>query len=290
MTEKILEVDKLTLKFGGLTALDDVSFDIEKSEILGLIGPNGAGKTTLVRVASRGLRPASGTVRVGGLDPYAVPARRAARAVAVVPQTLTPAFPFSALETVLLGRAPYQGPFGSRSSEDWVKARWAMDVAEIRHLSDRPVDELSGGERQRVFLAQTLAQDAPVLLLDEPTTHLDLRHVGTFLGLIRSLAHRDHRAILAVFHDLNLAAAVCDELFLLSAGTLAATGPPAHVLTRERIAEVFGVEADVWVSSRTGRPTIGFAPAITEQDAGSNGGEGRSAPGLRVVPTGGDDR
>jgi iron complex transport system ATP-binding protein len=263
-----LVVDGVVAGYGRGDVLRGASLRVEPGVVAGLIGPNGSGKTTLVRVASRGLRPVAGTIRVGGIDPYAVSSRRAARAVAVVPQALAPAFSFSALETVLLGRAPYQGPFGSRSVDDWSAARWAMREAEVDHLAERPVDQLSGGERQRVFLAQALAQDAPVLVLDEPTTHLDLRHVGAFLGLCRSLAHRDGRAVLSVFHDLNLAAAACERLFVLSAGRVVASGAPADVLTRARIAEVYGVDVDVSASERTGRPMIGFEPTIVEPDGG----------------------
>ena len=130
-----------------------------------------------------------GVVLINGRDPYRLSARAAARLVAVVPQEVAPAFSYTVLEMALMGRSPYTGAFGGGRADDWAKARWAMEAANVQHLADRPIDELSGGERQRVVLAQALAQDAPVLLLDEPTTHLDLHHVVETLSRVRRLAY-----------------------------------------------------------------------------------------------------
>ncbi len=246
----------VTAGYGSRRALDAVTVSVGEGEVVGLVGPNGSGKTTLVRVASRGLRPWSGDVRLAGRDPYAMRAREAARLVAVVPQELAPAFPFTVWETVLLGRAPYQSPWGRGSPDDWAQARRAMELAGVHGLADRPLDQLSGGEKQRVVLAQALAQDAPVLLLDEPTTHLDLGHVVHTLEVIAGLARREGRAVLGVFHDLNLAAAWCDRVVVLAGGKVVVAGLPAEVITRQMVAEVYGVEAEVFLEGLRGRPTV----------------------------------
>jgi ABC-type cobalamin/Fe3+-siderophores transport system ATPase subunit len=256
MPEPLLVLREVTAGYGRREAVHDVSFEVAAGEVVGLIGPNGSGKTTLLRVASRALRPWSGEVRIGGRDPYELRPREAARLVAVVPQELSAAFPFTVRETVLLGRAPYLSPWGGGSDEDWAQARRAMEAADITHLAERPLDELSGGERQRVVIAQALAQDAPVVLMDEPTTHLDLRHIVEALQLVASMARDQARAVLVVFHDLNLAAAVCDRIHALDGGRVVAAGPPREVLTRRFLAEVYGIEAEVYPHAVTGRPTV----------------------------------
>jgi len=229
-------------------------------EVVGLVGPNGSGKTTVIRVASRALHPTSGAVRVNGVDPYAITARHAARMVAVVPQEVAPVFSFTALEVALMGRSPHRSGWRLGSGEDWARVREAMRTTGVAELADRPIEELSGGERQRVILAQALAQDAPVLLLDEPTTHLDLLHVLEVLAVVRDLAERKRTAVLSIFHDLNLAAATCDRMYVLSGGRVVAEGPPDRVLTRSLLAEVYRVEAEVVPNSMTGRPMVALGP------------------------------
>jgi cobalamin transport system ATP-binding protein len=259
---KGLVLDGVTAGYGHRTVLRAVSLTARPGEFIGLIGPNGSGKTTLVRVASRGLEPRDGSVTVEAQNPYALRARQAARLVAVVPQEVQPAFEYSALEMVLMGRSPYRSAWGGGGAEDWAKARWAMAAANVQHLADRPLSELSGGERQRVILAQALAQDAPVLLMDEPTTHLDIRHVVDFVALVRELARSEAKAVLAIFHDLNLASAYCDRLYAIQGGHIVASGPPGSVLTRDLVAEVFGIEAEVAPVGTTGRPGVVVAPPL----------------------------
>jgi iron complex transport system ATP-binding protein len=256
MPEPLLQLDHVTAGYGRREALRDVTVEVAAGEVVGLIGPNGSGKTTLLRVASRALKPSSGGVRVAGRDPYGLRPREAARLVAVVPQELAAAFPFTVRETVLLGRAPYLSPWGGGSEEDWAQARRAMEVADVAHLADRPLDELSGGERQRAVIAQALAQDAPVVLMDEPTTHLDLRHIVEALQLVAAMARDQSKAVLVVFHDLNLAAAVCDRVYALAGGRVVVAGAPGKVLTRQFLAEVYGIEAEVYPHAVTGRPTV----------------------------------
>lgn len=191
--EPALVLERIRAGYGGPEVLHGLSLEVRPGEVVGLVGPNGCGKTTAVRVASRALRPSAGTVRVGGRDPYRMSAKEAARSVAVVPQDVIPAFPFDVLEFVLMGRAPYLSRWAGGGPADWAKAREAMEAVGVLHVADRPMDEVSGGERRRAVLAQALAQDAPVLLLDEPTTHLDVRHVVELHQLIRRLA--DERGV-----------------------------------------------------------------------------------------------
>ncbi|HMC51591.1 MAG TPA: ABC transporter ATP-binding protein [Acidimicrobiales bacterium] len=286
MPDPALLLDQVVAGYGGAPALDGVSLRVAPGEVVGVVGPNGSGKTTLVRVASRALRPREGRVQVAGVDPYAVRASRAARLVAVVPQDLVPVFSFTVLEVAMMGRSPYRSVWGSSTPEDWARVRAAMELTGVQHLADRPIEELSGGERRRVVLAQALAQDSPVLLLDEPTTHLDIRHVLDLVGTVRSLASGKDRAVLAVFHDLNLAAATCDRLVALSAGRVAAAGSPEEVVTPELLRSVYGVELEVHPSAATGRPVVALDPPFpvrptTLGRAHVVGGAGRGASVMR---------
>ncbi len=293
--EPLLALEDVTAGYGAAPpALRGVNLEVRPGEVVGLVGPNGSGKTTLVRVASRALRPGAGRVRVAGRDPYAISGRELARLVAVVPQDVLPAFSFTALEMVLMGRTPYRSAWGGGSAEDWARVRAAMAAASVQHLADRPLEELSGGERQRVVLAQALAQEAPVLLLDEPTSHLDIRHVVDVLGIVRGLAEREGAAVLAILHDLNVASMACDRLVVLDRGEVVAEGAPAAVLTGELLRGVYGVEAEVLTDDATGRPAIRLGPPratapLTGRRAHVVGGAGRGAPLLRRLVEAGYD-
>jgi iron complex transport system ATP-binding protein len=284
---ELVSLEEVTAGYDGRAVVHAVSLSIEGGEVVGLIGPNGSGKTTLVRVASRALRPMAGGVRVAGRDVYAIPSRQAARLVSVVPQELAPTFSFTALEVVLMGRSPYLSPWGSGRPDDFRIARQAMEAAAVHHLADRALEELSGGEKQGVVLAQALAQDAPVLLLDEPTTHLDLRHVVSILETVTRLAREEGKAVLAVFHDLNLASGFCDRLVALDSGRVVAEGPPEAVVTRALLSELYAVEAEVTPHFATGRPTVLLGPPLSPTRRGVLprahvvGGAGRGAPVMR---------
>ena len=255
-----LLLDHVSVGYGGSAVVEDLVLEARPGEVTGLIGPNGAGKTTVIRVASRALRPWAGSVRVDGKDPYVLRARETARIVAVVPQDIPWTFSYSALEMVAMGRAPHHSPWGGGDATDWKAVRRAMDATGISHLSDRPFEELSGGERQAVVLAQALAQDTPVLLLDEPTTHLDLRHVVDILTLVRSMARSEGKTVLAIFHDVNLASAYCDRVYALFRGGVAMAGSPREVITPQLLREIFGIEAEVVSTGASGRPAVVIAP------------------------------
>ncbi|MCI3921954.1 ABC transporter ATP-binding protein [Paenibacillus sp. TRM 82003] len=219
--------------------LHGVDLDAAAGRVLGVVGPNGSGKTTLLRTLHGSLRPAAGRVEVDGDDVAALSAREVARRVAVVAQEDEGVPPLTVADMVLLGRTPHRGAFSRTSAADEEGAAAALERVGALHLADRPFPELSGGERRRVLVARALTQDAPNLLLDEPTNHLDVRHQHDVLALLRGLG----RTVVVVLHDLNLAAAHCDEVVLLDAGRVVAAGTPGEVLTPQRVAAVYGVEA-----------------------------------------------
>lgn len=257
-----LAFEGLCLRLGERPIVDDVSLSLPPGEVVGLVGPNGAGKTTLLRLASRVLRPDRGRVLLGGRDAAQLPRRALAREVAVVPQETAVAFPFTAGELVLMGRAPHLGLLGFERRSDVELARQAMARVGIEALAGRSVLELSGGERQLVLVARALAQAPRVLLLDEPTAHLDLRHRLEVLARVREFAEGGGSA-LVVSHDLGLAARHCQRVALLAAGRLVAAGPPAGVLTPESLRGVFGVEAEV-LSTRDG--ALAVVPRAAARD------------------------
>lgn len=241
-TSAVLSLEGVGVRLGGRAVLRRADLSLGPGEVLGLVGPNGAGKTTLIRVATRLLRPEAGRVRVLGRRLEEIPRQALARSIAVVPQETQVPFAFQALEVVLMGRAPHLGLLGFETGRDLALAEAALARVGAAHLAARPLPLLSGGERQLVVLARALAQDAPILLLDEPTAFLDLRHRLEVLTLVRELA-REGRSALLVSHDLGLAARFCDRLAVLWDGEILAQGPPAQVLTPAVLERAFGVEA-----------------------------------------------
>lgn len=244
------------VRYGARAALDGVGARVVPGEVLGVIGPNGSGKSTLIRVLAGVRAPSSGTVRLDGHDLHALPRRERARRIALVPQETHLSFPIRVRDLVLLGRAPHTGRFGLERADDLRAAHDAMARAEVLELADRPVDELSGGERQRVVLARALAQDAGILLLDEPTSFLDLRHAVLLLDLVRDLCRARGLAVAVVLHDLNLAAMYCDRLLLLDRGRVHAVGTPDEVLTYRDLCAVYGTELYVALNDVTGRLVV----------------------------------
>jgi len=249
-----LAFEDVALRLGGRELLRGVSLALAPGEIVALVGRNGAGKTTLFRVASRILRPERGEVRIAGRAIGSLSRRELACELAVVPQDVGIPFPFRAGEIVLMGRAPHQGGLGFESADDLARARAAMEAVGIADLASRDVTALSGGERQLVLVARALAQDPRVLLLDEPTAHLDLRHRTVVVEQVRRFVG-DGRSALVVSHDLNLAARSCDRIALLAEGRLLACGKPAEVLDAATLRATFGIEADV-LAGPDGAPLV----------------------------------
>lgn len=237
--EVLLQACALRCGYPGRTVLDDVDLDVARGTVTALLGPNGSGKSTLLKTLAKTLPAQSGEVLIGGDPLRTLGFRELARRVAYVPQEELSAFPFTVEEIVLMGRMPYsEGLF--ETPEDHAAAARAMELADCADLAARPVTELSGGERQRVLLARALAQRAPVLLLDEPTSHLDVRHQVEIVRLLRRLADEGY-AIVAAVHDLNLAASVADRALLLDGGRIGLSGPCRDVLADARVDAVYRV-------------------------------------------------
>ncbi len=235
--------------------LRGVSLALGAGELVGLIGPNGSGKSTLLRVLSGVVRPRAGEVLLYGRCLHELSPREIARSIAVVPQDAHVEFPFSVLEVVLMGRSPYLAGFSFEDAEDLARARAAMERTGVAHLAHRTIQELSGGERQRVMLARALAQDTPILLLDEPAVFLDLRHVVEMYDLLRELLG-EGKSVLTVLHDLNLAAQYCDRVVLLDEGAVYCAGPPGDVLTYRAITQVYRTEVYIDLNDITGTVNV----------------------------------
>lgn len=231
------------MRYGAAEVLRDVTLTFDRPGLTAIVGPNGAGKSTLLGIIA-GLRgDYGGQCLLDGREVREWRRRALARVVSFVPQSLRLEFPFTAEQVVMMGRTPHcDGMF--ESPEDFAEVERAMDVTDTLHFRARDFRSLSGGERQRVVLASALAQSAPVLLLDEPTTFLDLRHQVGIYRLLHDLSSAG-RCVIAVTHDLNLAAAHADRVVLLDRGAVAADGPPASVLHPDRLREVFQVETQL---------------------------------------------
>jgi len=237
MTLEIKEVDAY---YGLVKVLTSVDFNAAQGELIGVIGPNGSGKTTLLRAISRILRPKVGTILLDDRDILEMKDREFSRNFAVVPQDTAVNFDFSALDVVLMGRNPHLGRLELETDKDMSIAKRSMELTNCWHLSERPITELSGGERQLVIIARALTQEPRVLLLDEPTSHLDINYQIEIMELLKRLTTQEGLIVIAVIHDLNLAAQYCDRLALLHKGQIAAAGTQEEVLTAANIKKAFG--------------------------------------------------
>ena len=252
----MIEVDSIFFRYHQEWVLQDISFQVKKGECIGVIGPNGSGKSTLLKILYRLLTPQRGEVLLELISLRKMSRKEIARKIAVVAQETYPIFPFRVVEIVLMGRSPNLGPLMFESQRDLDIAKKAMEWTEILPIADRPIDELSGGERKRVFIARALAQEPEMILLDEPTSNLDIHHQVEFLDLVLSLNREKGLTILMASHDLNLASEYCDRLIFLQNGKIYKMGSPEEVMTRENIEKVYGCE--VWVDRNpvSGMPRV----------------------------------
>lgn len=237
----MIQAQNLTYAIPGRTILDSVSFEIEAGDFIGLLGPNGSGKTTLLKALSGAIRNYSGSVRHKASELRDLTPKAIARAIAVVPQEANFALPFSALEVVLMGRFVHQKPFSFDSEEDLRIARQAMERCDCLSFAGQSIETLSGGEKQRVLVARALAQQTDVLLLDEPASHLDLRHQKELYALLNSLNQEDAKTIICVAHDVNSALAHCRKALLLKNGRLHFKGAVSDVLREKNLQQVFEI-------------------------------------------------
>ncbi len=242
--------------YTGVPVLHGVSLEAGRGEVLAIVGPNGSGKSTLLKVLGGTMRPSRGSVEFEGRDLHSLDRRYLARRIATVAQENTVAFRFTVLEIVLMGRAPHLGAFRFESRRDLEIAQAALERFDLLPLAHRHIEELSGGERKRVFLARALTQEPQVMLLDEPTAFLDLKHVVGIFTRFRELAVSRGLAVVATLHDLNAAAAYADRIMLLKEGAVLGYGKPAEVLTEEKLRLVYETEIYVGKNPITGALAI----------------------------------
>jgi iron complex transport system ATP-binding protein len=240
-----LTIGGIDVSYGSVDVLKNINFAVESRQFLGILGPNGSGKTTLLKSISRVLKPIKGSILVGDKDIYKMKSVEVAKQMAVVPQETPITFDFTALEVVLMGRNPHIARFKMEGQKDLDIAKHAMEITRTWEFADRPVTELSGGERQRVIIARALTQEPRILLLDEPTTHLDICNQLEIMDLLRQLCETKKLLIVAVFHDFNLAARYCDSVILLKEGKIVAVGESTKTLTSKNIQKVFNVDTIV---------------------------------------------
>jgi iron complex transport system ATP-binding protein len=245
-----LELRELSVDLAGRRIVSAVDLCVADGEFAGLLGPNGSGKSTILKAIYRVHRPARGRVLLDGSDLLAIPAREAARRVAVVAQESAVEFALTVWEMVMLGRVPHKRGFERDGPEDLETAGYALERVGAADLANRSFHQLSGGEKQRVLIARAIAQGADHLILDEPTNHLDVRYQVELMELVSGL----NVTVLAALHDLALAALYCDSVHLLAGGQLVAQGPPGQVITAEAIQAVYGADVAVVPHPDTGVP------------------------------------
>ncbi|MFI2368271.1 ABC transporter ATP-binding protein [Streptomyces sp. NPDC018833] len=251
-----LTARELTLAYEDRTVVHDLDLAVPDGRVTVIVGPNACGKSTTLRALGRLLKPKGGAVLLDGQELAKIPTKRIAQSIGLLPQSPVAPEAITVADLVARGRQPHQAWWKQWSDGDERAVTDAMERTDVTALADRPVDELSGGQRQRVWIAMALAQETDLLLLDEPTTYLDISHQVEVLDLVRQLNHERGRTVVAVLHDLNQAARYADHLVAMKAGRIVAEGGPADIVTAELVHEVFGLESVVIPDPVTGSPLV----------------------------------
>ncbi len=246
--------DRVGFSYGSNQVISDLSFEVEEGEILGIIGMNGSGKTTLLRLIAGWLEPDDGEIRVFDRSVGNLSGSERAKTIGLLSQSVEFAFDTGVLEMVLLGRSPYLGRFEEVRPHDIEVAQWAMEMTDTWEFREKPVSSLSAGERQRILIARSIAQSTPILLLDEPTSNLDIAHQRMVMDNISWMQKEKNTTVLFVSHDVNLTCRYADRILLLGEGKRIAWGPGSEVLTRGNLRDTFGV--DLVIEERAGRKII----------------------------------
>ena len=250
----MLELKNIGFSINEKRILHNIKCTVSEGKFIGIIGPNGSGKSTMLKIIYRHLKQTEGIVTLHEKEIWQTTPKKLAQQMAVVSQETPLLFDFTVKDLVLMGRMPYKNWLSSDKKEDFQIVEESMALADVSHLANRTLQELSGGEKKRVMLARALAQKANILVLDEPTNHLDIEHQLQMLDLVKDLPI----TIVAALHDLNLAAAYCDELFVMNNGTLYTSGTPQQVLTEETLQHVFRVHAGISTNPFTNKLHLFF--------------------------------
>jgi len=256
----MLRIENISFSYGREKILKDLSAEIRDGEFLGIIGPNGSGKTTLLKVVTKILKPSSGRILLNGEDIKKIPAWQYARNVSFLPSGIDISFSYTVEEFVSMGRFPYTGRYGILSEGDRETVREVLEKLEISRYENRKIQELSDGEKQLTFLAQAIVQEPHLLILDEPTSHLDIGHSFRILDIIRSL-NRAGITVISVLHDLNLASEYCTGLLMLKDGEIFSRGSAEEVLTYTNIERVYETKVLVYKNPHSGKPYVFGIPS-----------------------------
>lgn len=254
-----LKVNEINCHYGAHEIIKNLTYEFPQGSFVGIVGPNGSGKSTLLNTLARTLQPQTGAVLLNEKDIFKIPSKEVAKSVGVVPQNTMINFDFTAFEVVLMGRNPYLSRFGWESDYDFEVAEKAMEATRTSYLKEKSIGDLSGGERQRVVISRALAQEPEILLLDEPTSHLDINHQIEILQLLQEL-NKKNITIVIVIHDLNLAMQYCKELILLKAGKIYCAGLVEKVITEANIEAVFGIKVSISKHPALQLPSITLLP------------------------------
>jgi iron complex transport system ATP-binding protein len=256
----ILEVNNLSAGYGNGPVVQDVHLSLEKGDFVSVLGPNGSGKSTLIKSLQGLLKDTAGEITLLGADLFSLSPREVARQIAFVPQFYEFAFEFSVIDIVAMGRYVHQTRLAGLSPADQRIIRDVLAMLEIAHLEDKKIGHLSGGERQRVFIARALAQDTPLLFLDEPSSHLDINYGVEIFQILEKLQREQGKTILCAEHNINLVVPFSQQIIFLKNGRIQSQGPPAALVTAANIRDVFRVEVDIRENLHSGLPEISLVP------------------------------